>query len=230
MRIEKKRPSNRNLTSRKNNGASRCILHAFVIGILLGYFAWEKEYFKSLGEGAPILVLHVPGLSTISSSSADATDDESISFLKTTGNNWNIWKTGMKPLFADRQEFGCDWVPYGPQTEVNEANNGTATINMCVHPEHDLLSNTIREKGNWGDCQSVAKQWPPSTSSTNHSDTAGSFHIEIGANIGACVMELLLTTNANIVRSNRIPRTCFASRRHWRRPVRNLPSVSRYFL
>ena len=71
------------------------------------------------------------------------------------------------------------------------------TAQMCVH-ERDRVSHNIMSGGNWGDCNLLPVTW--NYVSHKESDTDKLlYYVEIGANIGSCVMEMLYRTNANII-------------------------------
>jgi len=67
---------------------------------------------------------------------------------------------------------------------------------MCVHPFRDIVSGAIKRRKRWEDCNVLPTIWN-STAKSDH-DKSG-VYVEIGANIGACVMEMLLGTDANII-------------------------------
>jgi FkbM family methyltransferase len=98
----------------------------------------------------------------------------------------------MKKL--DEQE--CEWVTFRPSgVEAIEAQ-------MCIHTEDDTVGGSIRRQGRWQDCDALTGLW-------NKYHTPGGIYVEIGANIGACIMQMLLTTNATIVAFEPHPRNQF---------------------
>ena len=101
---------------------------------------------------------------------------------KTADDGWEIpvWSAAVPP-----GESLCRyWTRF-------VATNGQE-IEMCVHSANDLVSNHIRQKGRWDDCDELTSLWESSYE-------AGSIYMEIGANIGACIFQMLLTTNASIL-------------------------------
>lgn len=66
---------------------------------------------------------------------------------------------------------------------------------ICVHPFDDIISNVIRRNGSWQDCAVLSKTWNRIVKDT----TKDPVYVEIGANIGSCIMEMLFTTNAPII-------------------------------
>ena len=86
---------------------------------------------------------------------------------------------------------------------------------MCVHEGIDTVSDEIARVGRWRDCDILSKLWKeiPSTLSGEY--------VEIGANIGACMMEMLVTTNdtkITVFEPNPLNLFCLTS------TIANLPS------
>lgn len=73
---------------------------------------------------------------------------------------------------------------------------------MCVH-ESDFVSNAIRRRRRWGDCDILSSLWKESQNINrldgDDEDERVSVYVEIGANIGSCVMEMLMETDAQII-------------------------------
>ena len=65
---------------------------------------------------------------------------------------------------------------------------------MCVHTQDDTVSGSIIRGGRWGDCDQLSTLW------TSAMDTTNATYVEIGGNIGACVMHMLLVTDALDIR------------------------------
>lgn len=63
---------------------------------------------------------------------------------------------------------------------------------VCVHAEKDTVSDEIASVGKWRDCDIISTLW-----NSMGDDETGEY-IEIGANIGACMMEMLMKTDAKI--------------------------------
>lgn len=118
--------------------------------------------------------------------------------LKTTsGNGWTMWDR-KAPLKLD-DEWNCKWT-------IFKATNGK-TAPMCVHEDSDMVSNSIVKTGRWGDCNDLSQIWEqsgPIKRSTEHP-----VYVEIGANIGSCVMEMLLASDAPIVAFEPHPKNQF---------------------
>jgi FkbM family methyltransferase len=111
---------------------------------------------------------------------------------RTEGNGWKLWDRASI-LGADLNQE-CQWTDFRPAYA-----NTVASARMCVYPrERDIyVTGSILGTGRWYDCDKLTQlilQHPR----TNDVDSTGqkrkSIHVEIGANIGACVMQILLTT------------------------------------
>ena len=124
---------------------------------------------------------------------------------KQKGEEWEIWNH-TDPLFQYEPFAKCAWSNFTP-TFFPEFLNATNTINMteasgyqmCLHPEYDIVSHHIRETKHWFECDMLSSMWYDYLRTTSDDATSdASYHFEIGANIGACVMQILLTTPSNI--------------------------------
>lgn len=78
---------------------------------------------------------------------------------------------------------------------VNFTSTTGNSAKMCVHKENDVVSNAIRRRKRWGDCDPLPRRW----NDESKSGAKNEVYVEIGANIGSCVMEMLLSTDAKIV-------------------------------
>jgi FkbM family methyltransferase len=99
---------------------------------------------------------------------------------------WKIvdWKDAITQ--EEEEKFGCDF------TKFTSASTGKSA-KMCVHTFRDIVSGNIKRKGKWDDCDILPALWNATTRDEK------SVYVEIGANIGSCVMEMLLGTDANII-------------------------------
>lgn len=149
---------------------------------------------------------------------------------KASGERWRLWRNaksshttgaaGAKPI-EELENLSCDWVTYLPNTTYSEIltsnnNNQHKTeappeIKMCLHAENDnFVSHDIREKGRWAECDELTRLWSKYHQHAQQDGAASSgIYIDIGANIGSCVMQMLLTTNATIVAFEPHPRNLF---------------------
>ena len=113
-----------------------------------------------------------------------------LTILKSEGDNWQMW---------DRQQvlyntFQCRWLEF-------KGASGNRTAKMCTH-EKDIISNHINRLGYWPECRQVLLNY-------QRQESMSSTHIELGANIGSCVMDLLLETDAEIVAFEPLPKNLF---------------------
>jgi len=93
----------------------------------------------------------------------------------------------------------------------NTSHNTTRTVQMCTHDpksEDIWVSRGIQALGRWKDCDSLTHWYEKShfQNTTTNNNTSSGWYIDIGANIGSCVLQVLLTTNARIVAFEPDPR------------------------
>ena len=122
----------------------------------------------------------------------ESTTADSKLLKRKAGQTWTIvdWKDNamMEASDSTNDVFKCKWTKF-----KSAATNRTA--DMCVHPFRDIVSGNIVRKGHWGDCDVLSAYWNENIGNAG----TNSVYLEIGANIGSCVMEMLLGTNANII-------------------------------
>lgn len=104
------------------------------------------------------------------------------SLSKTQGQGWDIHPVSFLQKKTSQE---CHWHDF-------VATSGN-TAKMCLHDEKDAVSGAIRGKGRFHHCDILPKLWAEATKTPN------SVYLEIGANIGSCVMEMLLSTDAKII-------------------------------
>ncbi len=141
------------------------------------------------------------------------------SFIKTMkGNGWkavdldNTSNSGDSSSNSNPHKFSCDMYPF------MSTKYGATGHKMCVHPFKDILSDSIRGHGRWGECSALADFWnneaqdsdSDSNSNSNSSKPQAPIYVEVGANIGACVMEMLFNTDAPIVAFEPNPKNLYA--------------------
>jgi FkbM family methyltransferase len=112
---------------------------------------------------------------------------------KTSGEGWEMWNRQAAMKF----DWKCRWGTY-------HATNGLASP-ICLHPAPDNLSNGIFLTGRWNECDRLTSLWEHS----GDADNEQSVYLEIGGNVGSCVMQMLLTTKAKIVVFEPDPRNQF---------------------
>ena len=84
-----------------------------------------------------------------------------------------------------------------------ESSSSHKEAEMCVHTHSEVVSNSIRKYKRWGDCNILPSLWRESQN--HHLEGGGDedervpVYMDIGANIGSCVMEMLMETDAQII-------------------------------
>lgn len=119
------------------------------------------------------------------------------SFLeRTTGKGWEMWNRSS--VLFDHLNLECNWVDYRPFIRGEEA----PAVPFCAHPLSDdqFVSNNIVKKGRHLECDGLPKLLDHSLSVMNGQDNENPvIYVDIGTNIGTCVMQMVLTTNATII-------------------------------
>lgn len=150
----------------------------------------------ALGQQHPIESIESIAIASLSGQETSSTSLLPAAFSavlqKTRGKNWKAWSTAVTSessiLHADKGFGDCRWSKYTAQYDP------TKSMEVCLHPAPDVISDIVNLKGYWEDCFAVSRQWYAAANSTSN------IHIEIGANIGSCIFELLLSDpNAHIV-------------------------------
>ena len=121
--------------------------------------------------------------------------------LRKSGQTWKTvdWKDNAMIKSSDTAfNFTCRWANFTSAQSKREAQ-------MCVHPTTDIVSDNVVKDGHWADCDALSAYW-----NKNVDDVTESVYVEIGANIGACTMEMLLGTNATIIAFEPHPINLFA--------------------
>ena len=103
---------------------------------------------------------------------------------KHVGKNWQLWD---RSSILGKSEWACNWQVYLPA----DPSLHRVALPVCLHPrERDrTVSGSIIDTGKWSDCD-------PLTSLLREEHEP--VHLEIGANIGSCVLQVLGTTNATV--------------------------------
>lgn len=91
-----------------------------------------------------------------------------------------------KSTFPRHSPWNCRWVDFKVDGKKAE---------MCVHSEADRVSDHIEKHGRWYDCDPLTNLWLE-----NGGKRENVTYLEIGGNIGSCVMHMLLMTDAEDIR------------------------------
>jgi FkbM family methyltransferase len=136
--------------------------------------------------------------------------------FKTEGIGWKIWDRksvldiGSSPLTGSTRV--CEWATFRYNKRDDDENDGTTlktSVPMCVHKSPDVLSDTIRKKGTWDECSRLVEMWNYESRKENKATTLPKVFVDIGANIGSCVLQMLLETDAVVLAFEPNPRNLF---------------------
>ena len=87
---------------------------------------------------------------------------------------------------AKSNDFQCNWLDFVSTTGKS--------AKMCCHGLEEKVSKAISTTKRFHHCDVLSRMWNESLDKTPNS-----VYVEIGANIGSCVMEMLLSTDAKII-------------------------------
>jgi len=124
-----------------------------------------------------------------------------VDYSREEGNDHHGGENKNAPPPPPPHDFKCDWVVFR-STSGKEAN-------MCVHPFDDIVSDSVRKNHRWQDCDVLPKLWHENTNANTSSTSSSSIYVEIGGNIGTCIMEMLLSTDAPIIAFEPNPKNIF---------------------
>ena len=89
------------------------------------------------------------------------------------------------------EEVSCRWLTYREK------------IQICAHPDIDDVSDAIAKTGRWPDCDALPALWwelfPKAASPRERSRGDKNYFLDLGAHIGACSLQMLLSTDASVV-------------------------------
>ena len=129
----------------------------------------------------------------------------------------------------------ADWLPWTPSAKPIPEQHplghacidgtlrlpGPMEVNMCLSAS-DHVSKQITLSGRWRDCKALVQEWHK-----GGSDDRDNVAVELGANIGACTLELLLLTNASIAAFEPSPVNLFYLTRTLSKLAARWPSITR---
>lgn len=127
-------------------------------------------------------------------------DDSMFQGIVSSGDGWSMWDRNS---IAATNDVTCQWTDFRSLTGVR--------TKMCTYPKKDdiYVSAMIQSRGHWEDCHMLVKLWRMTNNETHHNSTLqeetdenkknDNYFLDIGVNIGACLMEMLLSTNAKII-------------------------------
>jgi FkbM family methyltransferase len=114
---------------------------------------------------------------------------------KNAGLDWEIWD-GKSVLHDDLGV--CNWKEF----RAFGMQGGQPPGQMCLYPrgEDQYVSGAIEGNGRWSNCDDLTAQL---------SDMKHAVYVDIGANIGSCVMQVLYTTAAHVIAFEPHPKNLF---------------------
>jgi FkbM family methyltransferase len=124
----------------------------------------------------------------------------------TSGENWRLWDSSRDGVLFHEELMNttsCDWVTFRPAIHPELPPPLANETKMCLYAgaSNDIhVSGMIRNSGRWYECDVL---------SSLVYDNGNELHLEVGANIGACVLQVLLTTKATIVAFEPAPTNLF---------------------
>lgn len=117
---------------------------------------------------------------------------------RVSGDGWDLNpKSVMESETAKQENLECMWIDF--------VSSSGKTAKFCGHPDGDLVTRQIGKQKRWPDCDILPKFW----NDNGLTKDENSVYVEIGGNIGACVMEMLLSTNAKVIAFEPHPRNQF---------------------
>ncbi|KAL7518983.1 hypothetical protein ACHAWX_003776 [Stephanocyclus meneghinianus] len=102
-------------------------------------------------------------------------------------NTWRLvdWSNPISP--EEKEKFSCEMIPF-------VAAKSGQKLQICGHSFNKVLTDAVKKEQRWRDCNILPDLWTADGMVDNDS-----WYIDIGANIGTCLMEMLLSTKASIV-------------------------------
>jgi FkbM family methyltransferase len=146
---------------------------------------------------------------------------------KRSGKGWEVWdrESVLHEELGDKGTGSpCNWQEY--KAVGRRYNNGVGAggksnasnptdrdsrlppVFMCLYPrtEDRWVSGLIETKGKWGNCDTLTRRLK---GSDRDADTKGMVYMDVGANIGSCVVQILATTDAKVVAFEPNPKNLF---------------------
>ena len=134
---------------------------------------------------------------------------------------WRRWAwTPSSPPFPARDGQRCVW----HTLEVAARGSAPVSAPVCLRGHGDRVSAAIRAAGRWEDCGPLSDLWQRRVSGpANESD----LFVDVGANIGACTIEMLLTTGARAIVFEPSPSNLFYLTQSLHRMAQRQPAIRR---
>ena len=108
------------------------------------------------------------------------------------GSTWRVWRP-TDPAWPAPADSGEVTTCYPGTLQFRSS---AAAQPMCL-AKHDIVSDGIRRFSRWRDCSRLLRLWQAAARDAN--GVRGGVAFDLGANIGACTVELLMRTHAHVV-------------------------------
>ena len=143
--------------------------------------------------------------------------------LFTAGPRWRVWRVGDEPINATGSGASCRTTGTfaGGLSGINisEPGESPARAPMCLFPGRNMISDYVSKTGRWHDCARLVAAW------RQRNPPQGSVMLEIGGNIGACSLEMLLRTDARLIIFEPSPMNLFHLTRSLQAAHRHSPQL-----
>ena len=183
---------------------------AFLYAAKFSIAASSQRYSKDIEDISASLLTIATGTTTVTTATAVNEDSSKFkklhpllktSLLRSSGGDhggstsdpvstgWEINPVSTYP------NYECKWIDFTSTTGK--------TTKFCGHSDPDGVTAQITNKGHFHHCDILPTLW-------NKADkTEESIYLEIGANIGSCVVEMLLSTDAKVIAFEPHPKNLF---------------------
>lgn len=118
--------------------------------------------------------------------------------LVQSGDGWSMWD---RQTILSHSGVVCEWARF-------RSLKG-ASADMCTYPSKQdrYVSEEIKDHGHWTECTALVGMWDKLVPQDDKINAVSDYYfLDIGANIGSCLVEVLLSTNARIIAFEADPR------------------------
>ena len=131
---------------------------------------------------------------------------------------WQVWSWSV-PIPHTDGAMGCRWARLEPPATpgLRRPENGT----VCLRQADDLLCNAIVREHYWSECADLPSLYAKSSESAG----GGGLFLDVGANIGACSLHMLLSTDAPVIALEPSPNNLFYAGSSLLRLSQDLPDT-----
>eukprot|EP00522_Entomoneis_paludosa_P003155 CAMPEP_0172476166 /NCGR_PEP_ID=MMETSP1065-20121228/70242_1 /TAXON_ID=265537 /ORGANISM="Amphiprora paludosa, Strain CCMP125" /LENGTH=457 /DNA_ID=CAMNT_0013234387 /DNA_START=104 /DNA_END=1477 /DNA_ORIENTATION=- len=107
---------------------------------------------------------------------------------------WKLWNR-LDVLVPPNGGTNCTWATFRDAYNLNQRPY------MCVYPKEDdnFVSGSIISSGSWGECPPLTKLFYQWMKQNPHQKEEDMIFLDVGANIGTCVMQMLYTTKVKLI-------------------------------